>query len=110
MVVLIHRCSSITEVDHGAVYSGLYRQVVLMYRCSNITEVDIGAVYSGLYKQVVFLYKSLHDGFHCTKIHNNTHSAFTDEPVMKHRCSKISIEELPVMIFAIKWHTKCTQK
>ena len=45
-VVLIQRCSSNTEVAHGAAYSGHYRQVVLIQRCSSNTEVAHGAAYS----------------------------------------------------------------
>ena len=46
-----------TDVAHGAAYSGHYRQLVLIQRCSSITEVAHGAVYSGHYRQVVFLHK-----------------------------------------------------
>ena len=49
----LYRCVSITEVDHGAAYSGLCRQVVLIQRCVSITEVVHGAAYSGLCRQVV---------------------------------------------------------
>ena len=44
---------SITEVAHGAAYSGLCRQVVLIQRYISITEVAHGAAYSGLCRQVV---------------------------------------------------------
>ena len=49
-VVLIQRCISITEVAHGAAYSGLCRQVILIQRCINITEVAHGAACSGHYR------------------------------------------------------------
>ena len=53
-VVLIQKCIRITDVVHGAAYSGHYRQVVLIQKCISITEVVHGAAYSGHYRQVVF--------------------------------------------------------
>ena len=45
-MVLVQRCISVTEVAHGAAYSGLCGQVVLVQSCISVTEVAHGESHS----------------------------------------------------------------